>query len=249
MTIQITPAIRAELAPTGRLRVGINCGNALLVNQASLGEALVTGIVADLADELGRRLGVPVEQVRYPAPGKVADAAGRSEWDVAFLGAEPERAKEIEFTAAYVEIEATYLVPAGSPITRCADVDHKGTRIAISGRSAYDLYLGRSLKYAELVRVNGPEASFELFVREKLDALAGLRPALVVFATKLPGVRVLSDRFTAVQQAIGVPVGRPHAAAYLRAFSEEVKASGLVARLIAKHRIEGLSVAAAAGST
>jgi polar amino acid transport system substrate-binding protein len=242
MTIAITPALRAELAPTGKLRAGFNLSNQLLVNQASIAGQL-TGIVVDLAAELGRRFGVAVEHVRYPSPGPLADAAGHGEWDVAFLGAEAERAKEISFTAAYVEIEATYMVPANSPIRGVADADRPGVRIAISGKSAYDLYLTRTLKHAQLVRTNGAEASLDLFLREKFDALACLRPSLVAFAARAPGARILDDRFTAIQQAIGTPVGRDQVAAYLRAFAEEIKASGLAASLIEKHGIRGLNVA------
>ena len=242
MTIQVSPAIRSELAPTGKLRAGINLSNQLLVNPASV-DGKLSGIVVDLADEIGRRLGVPVDQVRYPSPGKLADAAKNGEWDVGFLGAEAERAKQISFTPAYLEIEATYLVPAGSPIRGVADADRKGVRIAVSGKSAFDLYLSRTLRNAELVRVTGSEPSFELFVKDKLDALAGLRPTLAGFASRLAGARVLSDHFTAIQQAIGTPAGRHRGAAYLRAFAEDAKASGLVAKLIEKHGVGGVSVA------
>jgi polar amino acid transport system substrate-binding protein len=164
---------------------------------------------------------------------------------VAFLGAEPARAKQIDFSAAYVEIDAGYLVPAGSPLQRLEDVDAKGVRIAVSARSAYDLYLSRNLKNAELVRIEGIDAAFQHFVKEKLDALAGLKPGIIANAETLPGSRVLDGRFTAVQQAAGVPVGRSAAAAGLRRFIEHAKASGLVAQLMTRHGVRGLSVAPA----
>ncbi len=244
MTSQISPAARSELAPSGKLRVGINLGNFLLVaKDSATGE--LRGIVIDLARDLGRRAGVPVEFSTYPGAGELAEAVKRGAWDVAFLGAEPARATEIAFTAAYLEIEATYLVPAGSPVRSIADVDREGVRIAVSDKSAYDLFLKRSLKHARLVPAQGIDASYDLFVAQKLEALAGLKPRLVTDAERLPGSRVLEGRFTAIQQAIGTPRARGAAAGYLREFAEEIKASGMVAQLIEKHRVRGVSVAPA----
>jgi polar amino acid transport system substrate-binding protein len=244
MTSQISPAARSELAPSGKLRVGINLGNFLLVaKDSATGE--LRGIVIDLARDLGRRAGVPVEFSTYPGAGELAEAVKRGAWDVAFLGAEPARAIEIAFTAAYLEIEATYLVPAGSPVRSNADVDREGVRIAVSDKSAYDLFLKRSLKHARLVPAQGIDASYDLFVAQKLEALAGLKPRLVTDAERLPGSRVLEGRFTAIQQAIGTPRARGAAAGYLREFAEEIKASGMVAQLIEKHRVRGVSVAPA----
>lgn len=239
---EAAPAVRSELAPTGKLRVGINLSNFLLTRtDAATGEH--GGVAVDLGRELGRRLGVPVEIVPYPNPGALADAAKSGVWDVGFLGAEPQRANEIDFSAAYVEIEATYLVPPGSPLKAIADVDRQGVRIAISGKSAYDLYLTRTLKHAQLVREQGADNAFKRFVADKLEALAGLRPRLITDHDKLPGSRILDGGFTAVQQAAGTPKGRSAGARYLREFIEDVKATGLVARLIEKNGVRGLTVA------
>jgi polar amino acid transport system substrate-binding protein len=164
-------------------------------------------------------------------------------WDVGFLGAEPQRAHAIDFTAAYVEIEATYLVPPGSPLMTIAEVDRPGIRIAAPDRSAYELYLTRSLQHAQLVRVQGADNAFKRFVTDKLDALAGLRPRLITDQDNLPDSRLLDGNFTAVQQAAGTPKGRPAGARYLCAFIEDIKATGLVARTIAKHNVRGLTVA------
>ena len=240
----VSPAVRSELAPTGKLRVGLNMSNFLLTaTDAATGKP--KGLAADMGMELGRRLGVSVELVPFPNPGAVADAAKTGVWDVGFIGAEPQRATEIDFTAAYVEIEATYLVPPGSPITAIPDVDRPGIRIAISDRSAYDLYLTRHLKHAELIRARGDDV-FKRFLSDKLDAMAGLRPGLVKNQEKLPGSRILDGNFTAVQQAAGAPKGRPAGAKYLREFIEDAKASGLVAKLIEKNNVRGLTVAAKA---
>jgi polar amino acid transport system substrate-binding protein len=235
-------AARSELCPTGVLRAGVNRANFLLVNRESAPDN-PEGVAPDLARELARRLGVAVQFVVYETPAKLGDAAASGAWDVAFLGAEPARASSIDFTPAYVEIEATYLVPAGSPIETIADVDRKGVRISVSARSAYDLYLSRTIREAELVRSDGIDASYDRFVGEKLEALSGLRPRLEKDVARLPGARVLDGRFTAIQQAIGTPKGRPAGAAYLRVFVEDAKRSGLVAAAIARHGAHGLSVA------
>ncbi len=236
-------APRAELAPTGKLRVGINYGNFLLVlKDGPDGEP--RGIAPDLGREIGRRLAVPVEFVRFQQAGPLADGAKGGLWDIGFLGSEPQRAAEIAFSPAYLEIAVTYLVPAGSPIRRLADVDRAGVRVVVSDKSAYDLFLSRTLTHAQLVRTQGIEGSFRLFVAEKLDALAGLKPRLVSDAERLPGSRVLDGQVTAVQQSIGAPRGRGEAAAkYLREFVEEAKASGLIAGIIEAHGVRGVTVA------
>ena len=232
----------SELAPTGVLRTGINLGNFLLVSGKSpAGEP--EGVAPDMAREIAQRLGVPVAYVPFARPGELADVAGSGVWDIGLIAAEPARAETIAFSPAYVEIEATYLVPAGSPLTTIAEVDRPGVRIAVAGRSAYDLWLTRHLRHAELVRSNGLDASFEQFATDRLDALAGLRPRLLQDVEKLPGARILAGQFTAVQQAVGTAKANAAGAAFLRDFIEEAKASGLVARLIERHHIRGLSVA------
>jgi polar amino acid transport system substrate-binding protein len=238
----LSPAARSELAPTGKLRVGINYGNFLLVNKdPASGE--YRGIAVDLGHELGKRLGVPVDLVAFATAGKLADAVKAGAWDVAFLGNEPQRAGDIAFSPAYLEIEAGYLVPAGSTIRTMAEVDRKGVRIATAVNSAYDLYLSRSLKNATLVRVQGIQGSYDTFVKDKLEVLSGLKPRLVTDAETLPGSRVLEGRFTVVQQSVGAPQGRPAAAQYLGEFAKDIKTSGLVAQAIARHAVRGVSVA------
>ncbi len=198
-----------------------------------------------MAHAVADRLGVPVAYVKFAKPGELADAAGTDVWDIGLIGAEPARAEKIAFTAAYVEIEATYLVPAGSSIRSIAEVDRPGVRIAVSARSAYDLWLARNIKHAELVRAEGLDGSFKAFTDGKLDALAGLKPRLLSDVEKLPGARILDGQFTAVQQAIGTARTNEAGAKFLRDFVEEAKASGFVAGLIERHRVRGLSVAPA----
>jgi polar amino acid transport system substrate-binding protein len=238
----MSPEIVADLAPTGVLRAGINLSNFLLVTGKSpAGDP--EGVSPDMAGEIAKRLGVPVKYVPFKSPGELADAAGSGAWDIGLIGAEPQRAETIAFTAAYTEIEATYLVPAGSPLKTIADVDAAGVRIAVTGRSAYGLWMDRNIKRATLVRSDTLDSAFEQFVREKLEALAGLRPRLLTDVDKLPGARIIEGRFTAVQQAVGTAKRNTAGAAFLRDFVEEAKASGLVARFIERHKVRGLSVA------
>jgi polar amino acid transport system substrate-binding protein len=241
----MSQSVVAELAPHGVLRAAINMSNFLLVTGRSpSGDP--DGVSPDMARAIAERLGVPVKYVPFPKPGELADAADNDSWDIGLIGAEPARAEKITFTAAYVEIEATYLVPAGSPLKSIADVDKPGIRIAVTARSAYDLWLERNIKHATLVRSDSLASATEKFANDKLDALAGLRPGLLGDIAKFPGARILDGQFSAVQQAVGTPRKNTAGAAFLRDFVEEAKRSGHVAKLIEKHGVVGrLSVAPA----
>lgn len=234
--------IVAELAPTGVLRAGINMSNFLLVTGRTA-DGDPDGVSPDMARAIAARLGVPVKLIPFKSPGELADQANNDVWDIGNIGAEPQRAETIAFTAAYCEIQSTYMVPAGSPITSIDQVDQKGVRIAVTGRSAYGLWLDRNIKNAELIRSDTLDASFDDFVNKKLDVLAGLRPRLMDDVLKLPGARILDGQFSAVQQAVGTPRKNVKAAAFLSRFVEEAKASGFVQSLIDKHKVKGLSVA------
>ena len=234
---------KRQLTKTGALRAGINMGNPLLVTgRTADGEP--DGVAPDMARALAFRLGIPVKLVPFAKPAEVAAAAGGDAWDICLIGAEPQRADKIEFTRAYVEIEATYLVPAGSSITVLKEVDMSGVKIAVMGGSAFGLWLDRNIKHAELVRADSLGSSAELFMRDRLDALAGLRPGLLKDAGGMPGSRLLDGQFMSVQQAIGVEKPNQEAFALVADFVREAKEGGLVAELIAKHRVVGLSIAA-----
>jgi polar amino acid transport system substrate-binding protein len=238
----MTSPLLSELAPHGVLRAGVNLSNFLLVTGRSpSGDP--QGVSPDMARAIADRLGVPVVYVPFPKPGDLADAVGTDTWDIGLIGAEPARAEKIAFSPAYVEIEATYMVPPGSPLQTIADVDKPGIRIAVTARSAYDLWLDRNIKHATLIRSTSLDSAYDQFVQDKLEALAGLRPRLLTDVTKLPGARILDGQFTAVQQAVGTARANTEGAAFLRAFVEEAKASGLVASLIERHHVVGLSVA------
>ena len=237
----MSPSIISELAPTGILRAGINLSNFLLVKKNSAGDP--EGVAPDLAHEVATRLGVPAKYVPFKSPGELADAADKDMWDIGLIGAEPQRAEAIAFTPAYAEIEATYLVPSGSALKTIADVNSAGVQVAVTARTAYGLWLDRNIKHAELIRSETLDSAYEQFVSGKLTALAGLKPRLLSDLEKLPGAHILDGRFTSVQQAIGTSRKNRAGAAFLRDFVEEAKASGLVARLIERYKVHGLSVA------
>jgi polar amino acid transport system substrate-binding protein len=228
----------AELTPTGALRAAINMGNFLLVTSKSPSGDPV-GVSPDMAREIAQRLGVPVKYIPYARPGQIADDAGKGLWDIGLIGAEPQRAAVIDFTAAYCEIEATYLVPAGSSIQSIVEVDQPGKRVAVTARSAYGLWLENNYKKGQLLQFDNAETALKAFDGEKLDAYAGLRPGLIEVQQARPGSRILDGQFTAVQQAVGTARGNAAGAAFLRDFVEEAKKSGLVARLIERHGVAG----------
>jgi polar amino acid transport system substrate-binding protein len=238
----LTPAVRADLAPTGTLRAGINYGNFILATKDKVtGES--SGVAIDLMQDLARRLGVPAEIVAYDSVAVMGDAAPTNAWDIAFLGSDPQREKLMSFTPAYLEIDATYLVPGASPFRNAAEVDREGVRIAAPARANYELFLTRNLTHAQLVSTQGAGAAFDLLITGKVDALAGLKQGLFDLLARLPGARILEGRFMGVQQSIAVPKGRDTGLAYLRRVVEEAKASGLVARAIERTGARGVSVA------
>jgi polar amino acid transport system substrate-binding protein len=228
-----------ELAPTGKLRAAINLGNPVLAQGTA--EA-PRGVTVDLARELARRAGLDLELVPFPAAGKVFEALMAGAWDVAFLAIEPVRAAEIFFTAPYVIIEGVYLVPKNSPLKTVTDVDRDGVRIGVNKNSAYDLYLTRTLKHAQLVR---GEDGVKLFVEQKLEAAAGVKQPIAGYAQKHPEVRVMDGRFMDIRQAMGTPREREAAAAYLKKFVEEMKASGFVADALKRSNQPDAAVAPA----
>ncbi|MEP7031063.1 MAG: ABC transporter substrate-binding protein [Pseudolabrys sp.] len=220
----------SELAPTGKLRAAINLGNGVLA-QAGPAGGDPKGVTPDLARELAKRLGVPVELKTYNAAGKVFDDATTGAWDIAFVAIEPVRASVIEFSAPYVIIEGTYMVRQDSAMKEIGDVDKAGVRIAVGLKSAYDLYLTRTIKNATILRapVGGGQAMIDMFINDKLEVAAGVRQPLEAYAKSHPEMRVMAGHFQEIQQAMGTPKGRLAGAAYLRAFVEEMKASGFVA--------------------
>ncbi len=235
-------SVSNELAPTGTLHAGINYGNPVLATRDSKSGEL-RGVAVDLARELARRLALPIELVGFDAAGKMFEAVKAGGWDVAFLAVDPRRAGVVDFTAPYIEIEGTYLVPPDSPLQKIEDVDRENVRIGISENSAYDLFLTRSIRNAALIRAPGPDAAFDLLMTRRVEVLAGVKQHLLANAVRLPGARLLPGRVMAIGQALGLPRGRSAGAKYLRRFIEDVKSSGFVARSLEKAGVKGVSVA------
>ena len=228
----------AQLAPTGVLRAGINMSNFLLVvDKTPSGDPI--GPSPSMAAAIADALGVPLQLIPYSNPSAIAAVAGTGVWDIGNIGAEPQRAAVMDFTAAYAEIEATYLVQPGSTIQSIADVDRPGNRISVSKGSAYGLWLENNIKQAELRAIEGGDAAFAQFVNGKMEAFAGLRPGLVDLAEKLPGSRILDGQFAAVQQAVAVNKGHDAAYAWLKDFVEAAKVNGLVASWIEQFGVQG----------
>lgn len=236
-----------ELAPQGKLRAAINFGNPVLA-QKNLESGEPCGVSVDLARELGKCLGAPLEFILFEAAGKVFEAVQSNAWDVAFLALDPVRAAEILFTAPYVLIEGTYIVRADSPLHTIADFDSPGVRIAVGTGAAYDLYLTRALKHAEIVRHESSAGAMELFLDGGLEAAAGVRQPLVEFARTHEGLRVIDGRFTSIEQAMGTPKGRVAGREFLQSFIEEMKRSGFVASALERSGERAASVAPAYNS-
>jgi polar amino acid transport system substrate-binding protein len=234
----------ADLAPSGTLRAAINFDNTILATKdPTTGEP--GGISVELAREVARRLNVAVAFVPYYAAGKVVEGLESAAWDICFLAIDPKRAEKIAFTHPYVVIEGAYLVPLASPIRDNTDVDREDVRIAVSSGSAYDLFLTRNLKHASLIRATTAKDVIPMFVEDKLEVAAGVRPMLEADVRSTPGLRLLPGRFMAINQAMGTPRGREVGHRWLTAFVEEMKASGFVAESLARNRAAGATVAPA----
>ena len=231
---------RSALAPTGTLRAGMNLGNTLFTTKDPVTGEL-SGVAADLMRELASRLDVPLEFVVHATPGEVADAADRGTWDVAVLAIEAARARTIAFSPAMTEIEASYVVNQASRLQSVGQVDSAGVRISAAEKSGYELFLTRTLRNATVVRAKGFQASIDLFNERRSDALAGLKPALLDAIDRIPDGRMLEGPFMTVNHGLGVPIDRPAAAEYVKAFVMDMNASGLVARAIARNGIKGLT--------
>ncbi|MAM26491.1 MAG: ABC transporter substrate-binding protein [Chloroflexi bacterium] len=232
-----------ELSSNGILRAAINMSNFLLVTDKTK-DGTPIGVSPDMAQELADKLNLQLKLIPYTTPGEIADDAENDKWDICNIGAEPQRAEKINFSAAYAEIQATYIVQSNSKINNILDVDKIGNKICVASRTAYGLWLERNIHNAELIQVEGVDSSFDVFVNENLDALAGLRPALIDEVKKISGAKILEGQFMSVQQAIGTSIQNIHSSIYIAEFVEEMKKSGFVQKLIDKHNVNGrLSVA------
>ena len=228
----VPPAARAELASTGKLRVGLILSNQVLVTKdPSTGE--LRGVTVNLGKALAQRLGVPFEPVGYANPAALVKSFGANEWDIAFLAFDPARAKEVDFSPPYMEVDNTYLVTAKSKVGTVELADQAGVTIAVPERSAPDLFLSRNLKSAKVMRVpGGADAAIEALKSGKADAYAENAHMLSLYADRLPGARVLEGRYTVIQHAVATPKGKMAASEYMKTFVEEAKSDGTVAEAI-----------------
>jgi polar amino acid transport system substrate-binding protein len=239
-----SPHVVAELAPNGVLRASINVGNPILANLDAEGQPF--GVSIDLARAFANRLGLALELIVFDSAGKSVDAVTNEQADFGFFAIDPVRGAGIAFTAPYVLIEGAYLVRENSPIQENDEVDQPGRRITVGKGSAYDLYLTRQLKHAEIIRAPTSPTVVDVFIEQGLDVAAGVRQQLEADAERVHGLRLLPGRFMVIQQAMGLPKARSDAAVTVLAqFVEEMKISGFVAASLKRHGIQGASVAPA----
>jgi polar amino acid transport system substrate-binding protein len=243
-TQSVPAAARSELAATGKLRVGLILSNQVLVTKdPQTGE--LRGVTVSLGEALARRIGVPFEPVGYPNPAALVQSFGRNEWDIAFLALDPARARDVDFSPPYMVVDNTYLVPIGSKVRSVEMADQRGITIAVPERSAPDLFLSRTLKAAEIVRVpGGADAAIEVLRSGRADAYAENAHMLSLYSDRLPGSRVLEGRYTLIQHAVAIPRGRAAAAEYVRQFIEESKSDGTIRDAIAQAGLRRTAVAA-----
>jgi len=237
----ITPAVLDDLAPGGVMHAAINFGNPVLAQRGPNGEP--QGVSVALAKALAQELGVKLEMRTFDAAGKVFAALDEGVWNLAFLAIEPVREAQISFSEPYVIIEGTYLVERDSPFQSVVDLDQAGLKLAVGKGAAYDLFLTRTLKNAELERADTSAGAVDLFLEQKLDAAAGVRQPLQKVADLDPRYRVLDDAFTSIRQAMAVPRGRDAGAAYVRAFVERKKAEGFIHAALAQSGQADVTVA------
>ncbi|HEX9685512.1 MAG TPA: transporter substrate-binding domain-containing protein [Burkholderiales bacterium] len=237
-----TTEARQALAPTGKLRVGLQLGNPLnVIRDSASGE--MKGVAFDLGNELARRMGVPFEPVLYPSVGAVLDGGKSGAWDVAFVGFSPARAKEWDFTALHLEVEFGYLVPRGSAISTMADVDRPGIRVAVQQKSGPDRFFSGTLKNVAVIRASSNPGALEAVKSGKADVLGSLKPILFELSNQLPGSRVLDGRPGIDPHAMAMPKGRDLGVAYARRFIEVAKSEGLVKAAIERAGLRGVIVA------
>ena len=244
-----TASILAQLAPNGRLRASINLGNPVLARR-NAPDKLPYGVSIDIADALAEQLGVAIEFVVFNSASQSVDAVTTDQADIGFFAIDPKRGETIAFTDAYLHIEGWYAVRNDSPITANSEVDRPGIRVAVGNGSAYDLFLSRELKHADIVRAPNPPAVTPMFIEQSLEVAAGVKQQLEMDMQRFTNLRLLPERFMVIRQAMGLSTRRgPEAHAFLSAFVEELKRSGFIAQALRRHRIDGANVAPASPAT
>lgn len=239
----LTSEIIHAVAPSGVLRAAINLGNPILAGK-DLQTGKAKGVSVDLAQALADRLGVALSCEVFETAAQSVNAVTTQAADVGFFAIDPLRGQGLNFTAPYVLIEGSYMVRNDSPLQDNAEVDRVGHRVVVGQGSAYDLFLTREIQHAEIVRAPSSPAVVDTFLAQDLEVAAGVKQQLQADAQRLPGLRLLPGRFMVIQQAMGLPKGSGEAAAVmLREFVQEMKGCGFVAQALARHNIQGASVA------
>ena len=230
--------ILKQLAPKGYLRAAINLSNFLLVTgKDNHGDP--EGVSPDLAKALANELNVEVKLIPFQRPGELADAVSDDIWDIGNIANEPERAKSITFSSPYTLIESTFLVRDSSNINSLNDVDREGIRIAVAERSAYDLWLTKNIKNAELIRAKSIDLSFSIFQKNEYEVLAGLKPKLIDDLKNTENCKILPGAFTFIKQCIGSKPGNPEAEKYINNFIEKNIENGFIEKLLIKYNVLG----------
>ena len=235
----------SSFAPTGTLRVGINLGNPILANEDPATKKLY-GVTIDIANEIGKRIALPVELIPFKTAGSTVDAVKSGNIDLVFVAIDPVRGADISYTPAYIQIEGAYMVKASSPLKTNEEVDVVGNEVVVGNGSAYDLFLTREIKHASLLRAASSQAVVDDFMSGKGNVAAGVKQQLESDAKRYEGLRMLPGRFMVINQAIGIPKARPHyegTTYYLSNVITELKQSGFVAEAMKRHNIQGAKVA------
>ena len=241
----INSPILSSFAPTGTLRVGINLGNPILANEEPNTKRLY-GVTIDIANEIGKRIALPVELIPFKTAGATVDAVKSGEIDLVFVAIDPVRGADISYTPAYIQIEGAYMVKADSTINNNDEVDIVGNEIVVGKGSAYDLYLSREIKHATLLRAASSQAVVDDFMSGQGNVAAGVKQQLENDAKRYDGLRMLPGRFMVINQAIGIPKARTHyesTTAYLSNIITELKQSDFIADAMKRHNIQGAKVA------
>ena len=233
----MTSSLLSAFAPKGKLRASINLGNPILAN-LDLQTGQPVGISIDLARAFAERLGVEVELVVFDTASKSVEALRTAAAAIGFFAVDPLRGQEISFTQPYVLIEGSYLVREDSAIQQNEEVDRAGIRVTVGKGSAYDLYLSRELKHAQIERAGSSQLVVDTFMGQHHEVAAGIKQQLEADARRVPGLRLLPGRFMVIGQAMGTPKSRGEdAASYLQAFLQEMGSTGFITAALKRHAI------------
>lgn len=227
----VSDVVKRQIAPRGVVRAGINLSNFLLVSGTGA-DGRPEGISPDMANLVAATLGLPCELITFDRPGKLADAVDQDIWDIGNIAFETERAQRLDFSHPYVLIEANFLVRQNDDFVVNDDIDRAAVRIAVSERSAYDIWLADHFSEAQIIRAPSIQAAHDLFLEKKVDVLASLKPKLLEELESHNDLRLIETPFTAVKQSISVPKGKPEAVEFINALiAQSVKNGWIAARL------------------